>query len=382
MATGQFDVMNGQATFGIAIVQNYESSKLSGHARLTYLKKIMNQLQASLVMTPIDDRFVAFDPEESTELAFSRMKERNIDYAPLLKGDAFIGYVHRKNLANAKGKTCRHVAKEAATNNRISPKISLDDVLGRLVDEPFLFVVKNERLEGIITRADMNRRAFRTLFYVVLSELEDLLVNLIQILLPCERSLYLLGEDRAKDILYNYWKAKARNMEISIEQYLSFSDILNIIIKSKNLKVWALLRCTSRKCVEKLNSLVNLRNKVMHSTRLLVDREDCIEGISQQYGKIWELIESLLGDGDVNGDEIVSVTFDKKKWDFRFVLRSGAVIRTPLNDIEGKELEQIGVEKLRRFFVSEAKTKKMNKTTLKYLRDTLVFNKLFKRLAT
>ncbi len=381
MATGQFDVMNGQATFGIAVVQNYESSKLSGHARLTYLRKIMNQLQASLVMTPIDDRFVAFDPEESTELAFSRMKERNIDYAPLLKGNVFIGYVYRKDLANAKGKTCRHVAIEAA-NNRISPKISLDDVLGRLVDEPFLFVVKNERLEGIITRADLNRRAFRTLFYVVLSELEDLLVNVIQILLPCERSLHLLGEERVKDILYNYWKAKAHNMEISIEQYLSFSDILNIIIKSKNLKVWALLRCTSRKCVEKLNSLVDLRNKVMHSTRLLADREDCIEGISQQYGKIWELIESLLGDGDVNGDEIVSVTFDKKKWDFRFVLRSGAVIRTPLNDIEGKELEQIGVEKLRRFLVSEAKTKKMSKTTLKYLRDTLVFNKLFKRLAT
>jgi len=108
------------------------------------------------------------------------------------------------------------------------PTTNLDDVLQRLTAGSFLFVVKNARLEGIITRADVNRRPFRTLFYVILSELESLLVKLIQSRLPCEKHLHLLSKERAKNVLYCCWKAKAGNVEISIEQYLSFSDIFHI----------------------------------------------------------------------------------------------------------------------------------------------------------
>ena len=342
-------------------------------ARLAHLRKMINLLQVHLIMTPVDDRFIAFDPEENSELAFSKMDSRNIDYAPLLRDGAFSGYVDIKDLAGVRGKTCRELAKEVTVKNKISPKARLGDVLKRLVDEPFLFVIKDKRLRGIITRADVNKHAFRTLFYIILSELESLLVDLIRIRLPCEKHLHLLSEERAKDVLYNYWRAKAGNVEISIEQYLSFSDIVNIILKSKDMEVWRVLGCTSKKQVKELSSLVDLRNRVMHSTRSLLDEENSIVRISRQYTKIWELIERLLENRDAIEDDIASVTFDRKNQDFRFVLKSGVVIRTPLSDIKGKELVHIGIEKLRKFLTSKDKTKKIDKTTLRHLKETIVW---------
>lgn len=262
--------------------------------RPTYLRKTIHLLQASLAMTPMDDKFIAFGLEEKTELAFSEMGSKNIDHAPLLMNGAFNGlYVNRKDLTNVKGKTCIELAKKVNEKNKIPPNTNLADVLERLTDISFLFVVKNKHLEGIITRSDVNSRPFRTLFYIVLSELESLLVKLIQKRLPCEKHLHLLSKERAKDVLYYYWKAKAANAEISIEQHLSFSDIFHLILKSKDKIIWRLLGCTNRKQVAELKSLVKLRNRVMHSAQSLYDKENPIRNTSQQYKKIWELIEKL-----------------------------------------------------------------------------------------
>lgn len=348
-------------------------------ARLAYLRKMIILLQSHLVFTRVDDRnFVSFGPNEDCQLAYSKMDSSHIDYAPILKNSVPHGYVSRKDLANVRGKTCGEVAKEVTEKNIISPDLSLENTLKRLVDETFLFVVENRRLRGVITRADLNKRAFRTLFYIVLSELESLLLSLIRVMHPSEKYLHLLSENRAKDVLYNYWKAKAGNVEISVEQYLSFSDIVNIILKSKDMGFWPLLGYASKKEVENLGSLVDLRNNVMHSTRSLIDKEDSILCIEQQYTKIWELIENLLENEDLNEDDILAATFDEKNQDFRFILKSGAVIRTPLNDPKGKELEELGIGKLRKFLTSRTGGKKMDKTTLRRLKQTIVFKELFK----
>ena len=351
-------------------------------ARLAYLRKMIALLQSHLVLTRVNDRnFVSFGPNEDCQLAYSKMDPKNIDYAPILENSVPHGYITRKDLVNVRGKTCGEVAKEVTEKNRISSDFSLENTFERLVDERFLFVVENRRLIGIITRADLSKRAFRTLFYIVLSELESLLSSLIRIMYPCEKCLHLLSENRIKDVLYNYWKAKAGNVEISVEQYLSFSDIINIILKSKDMGVWPLLGCASTKEVEDLSSLVGLRNSVMHSTRPLLDKEASILRITQQYTKIWELIKNLLENEELSEDDILVATFDEKHQDFRFILKSGAVIRTPLDDPKGKELEELGIEKLHEFLASRNRTKKIDKTTMRRLKQTIVFKELFKRYA-
>jgi predicted transcriptional regulator len=262
-----------------AIIQDDYALEAGWHARLVYLRKMTNLLQAYLVMTPMDSRLISFKPNDNCQMAFSKMDRSNIDYAPVLKNGVLVGYIKRNDLANGKRKICKQLVRLATAKNKVSPESSLETVLKQLTNEPFLFVMENNYLRGIITRADVNKRAFRTLFYILLSEPESLLVNLIRNRLSCDRNLQLLSEDRAKDVLYNFWRAKAANVETYIEQYLSFSDIINIISKSNDTTSWLWLGFKSKEELKSMVSLIDLRNCVMHSTRSLLDREDFIASI-------------------------------------------------------------------------------------------------------
>lgn len=350
--------------------------------RLSYLREITDLLQAYLIMTP-RNRVISFSPNIDVQLAFSKMSRQsaNIDYAPIVEEGEVTGYVNRKDLVCIEGKTLGELARNIAPQSRISLWLCLESVLKLLVDEPLLFVTDNGLVIGIITRADVNKRAFGTFFYIVLSELESQLVNLIQTMLPCERHLQLLSEERAKDVLYNYWKAKTENAEISMEQYLSFSDIINIILKSKDMVIWSVLGRTSKKQVKNLTSLIDLRNRVMHSTRSLLTRDHSISHILEQYEHIWELLKNLREFETLDAKDIVSVTYDRKNREFRFVLKSGAVIRTPLDDINGKELETVGIDKITKFLESSNGRKKIDKTTMEHLRSTIVYDKLLRQHA-
>jgi predicted transcriptional regulator len=359
-----------------AIIQDGYALEARWHAKLTYLERMTNLLQAYLVMTSADCGLVSFKPNDDCQMAFSKMDSSNIDYAPVLKNGVLVGYVKRCDLVNSKGKICKRIVRQVTAKNRVSLESSLETVLKQLTKEPFLFVMENNHLRGIITRADVNKRAFRTLFYILLSELESLLVNLIRNRLPCDKNLQLLSEDRAKDVLYNFWKAKAANVETYIEQYLSFSDILNVVLKSNDTTSWLWLGFKSKDELKTMVSLIDFRNCVMHSTRSLLDREDPIASIDRCYTQLWELIENLLETESLDENALLSVDFSRKGQDFRFILKSGAIVRTSLSDLEGKELEELGIEKLRKFLTSSNLRKRSNKKAIRQLEKAMVFVKL------
>lgn len=346
---------------------------------LPYLRKMTGLLRAELVLTP-KMNVISFHPTEDSESAFSKMAFANVDYAPVLSGSKIVGCLWKKDQSCSLGKTCGELARRVVRSNRIPSGLCLDVVFKRLVDEPFLFVMENRCLKGIITRADINKRAFRTLLFMILSELESWLVNLIHYRISCETNLHLLSEDRAKEVLYNFWMAKAGNMEIALEQYLSFSDIVNIIMKSNDNSCWQLMGYGSKKQVERLGSLIELRNKVAHSTRNLTEREDSILDIFQEYTKIWELLENLEENSVLDDKDILTVNFIEKTKDFQFVLKSGAVVRTTLDDPNGKELKEIGQERLKKFLTSSIKNKKADKKTVDLLKRTTAMRILIEKL--
>ncbi len=282
----------------MAIKQERQSKQ---QVRLRCLKEMVNLLEAHLVATPIDEEFVSFDPKEDSQSALARMNSpRTIDYAPILKNHTLVGYVYRNDLVGVIGKTCDKLSKPVPAKNQIPPNSSLEDVLRSLCQEQFLFVVEDGQLKGIITRADVIKRAFRTLFYIVLSELESQLVNLISGRFPREKLLRFLRASSVKNVLYREWKAKDENLEMSIEHYLSFPDIVDVILKSKDTTVWRELGHTHKKQVARLRRLVPLRNRVMHSTRQLIERKNSIPQIGQQYQQIWQLLGNLRENPDTS----------------------------------------------------------------------------------
>ena len=80
---------------------------------------------------------------------------------------------------------------------------------------------------------------------------------------------------------------------------------------------------------------------------------------------------------DLDKHDILSVTFNSKTRDFRFVLRSGAVIRAPLSDEKGKEMKDLGIDRVREFIDSQRGRRGTNKETMEQLMKTTVYAEIF-----
>lgn len=261
--------------------------------RTHFLKNLADILKVNLIMTTVDDKFVLFRPHDVCQTALQKMGEI-IDYAPILENDQLIGYVKREKLVSFPGKLCKDVMDNLDSDDYVSPDTTIESVLDLLSNKPFLLVTEGKRLLGIITRADLNKRAVCVLLYAALCELESCLIDLIKSNFP--KSEYLkeiLNIDRTKEILYHYWIAKMGNTEVSIEEHLCMGDVVNIIQKSKNRNILEALGYQSRKQSEELSSFVDLRNRVMHPERTLLRDENPVSDIRQQYRKIIELVEKL-----------------------------------------------------------------------------------------
>lgn len=258
-----------------------------------FLKNITGVLKVNLIMTAVDEKFVLFHPHDDCRTAFQKMGER-IDYAPIVEDGRLLGYVNREKLASFPEKLCKDVMENLDVNDCVPPDTTIEKVLDLLSDKSFLLVTKEKSLLGIITRADLNKRAVCILFYAALCELESHLVDLIKPYFP--KSEYLkeiLSEDRAKEILYDYWIAKMGNTEVSVEEHLCLGDVVNIIQKSKNRNLLESLGYHSRGQSEELSSFVDLRNRVMHPERNLLSDENFVSDIRQKYRRILDLIEKL-----------------------------------------------------------------------------------------
>ena len=149
-----------------------------------------------------------------------------------------------------------------------------------------------KELTGIVTVADLNKRPLRILFYVLISELESLLLEKIRKEFEDYKFLNCLSEERQKKVKCLYEESRKEKIDISLEQYLLTSDILTIICKTKNHRNQ--LGCSSKKQAEKqLGSLVDLRNDVMHPCRPLINDKSEVEKLKEKYDTILNHIQRL-----------------------------------------------------------------------------------------
>ena len=149
-----------------------------------------------------------------------------------------------------------------------------------------------KELTGIVTVADLNNRPLRILFYVLMSELESLLLEKIRKEFEDYKFLNCLSEERQKKVKCLYEESRKEKIDISVEQYLLTSYILTIICKTKNHRNQ--LGCSSKKQAEKqLGSLVDLRNDVMHPHRPLINDKSEVEKLKEKYDTILNHIQRL-----------------------------------------------------------------------------------------
>ena len=163
----------------------------------------------------------------------------------------------------------------------------------RLTEVPFLFFEdygmcydQNQNNDLIITAADLNKRAAKEMMYSVLADLENRFAELIEQEYPDSQSLFAEVSPTA---IGRWVKAGVGDVQMHLTEYMTLSEMIRIIAKSDKLR--SQIGFESRNQFDKqMSGVVNLRNRVMHTSRTIIEAETDIEKLKNRLERAEELL--------------------------------------------------------------------------------------------
>lgn len=169
----------------------------------------------------------------------------------------------------------------------IDPDLHLLDVMEKLINHPFLLVDHNDSYE-IIHLSNMNKRQVKDFLYPLLSELAHQLSQQIEDYYDDSEDLF--GPVR-EHTLGTWVKAKQNDVELHIAEFLTLGSMISIIKGHDPLM---------NKCgfddndeVDDLGGVKDLRDKVMHGNRTLVNDQKTLEKHINRIGRAQKIVQRL-----------------------------------------------------------------------------------------
>lgn len=152
------------------------------------------------------------------------------------------------------------------------------------------YETKYENAYGIITLADVNKRGVKEMIYPIIAELANRLSIIIKTEHPNSESIF---KHVSPETIGRWKKDRMKGLELHITEYLNLIEMKEVL-KASDEEVIKKCGFSSKTQVDKQLSSVNeLRKKVMHANRTLVqDRED-LHKLIERLEKSEEIIENL-----------------------------------------------------------------------------------------
>jgi hypothetical protein len=178
-----------------------------------------------------------------------------------------IGYFEKD--ANSRGVELRDITPQVI----ISSNANLKDVISKLQDKHFLFVIDKTEINKIITKADVGKQPFRIFLFGIISTFEIVISELIR---------KNLGEEEIKKKLFpsalkkaeNIYKDKMEeNVDTDFVDCLQLVDKKEIILKTKEL-ISALKIESKSKFNRNFVSLSHYRNNLAHGSAFVKSQDD------------------------------------------------------------------------------------------------------------
>lgn len=187
------------------------------------------------------------------------------------------GYIQLSDLKNG---TCGQYKKDFNISDVISNSTSLIDALTLLRGQERIFVLVRNSIEGIITRADLQKPPVRLLIFGLITLIEMHLSDLIRKYYPGESWRKRLSPKRMKVIEDIRKQRKKRNEELDDIDCLQFCDKRTLALDEK--QIIKILDFKSKKQGNKvLRSIEKIRDKLFHAQDIVI-------------GTTWEEIISLI----------------------------------------------------------------------------------------
>ena len=197
------------------------------------------------------------------------MEEKDYDVFGVITGGSIYGYVERSELKQG---SCKQYEKTFHPSELVSANAPLIDVFLILRDVPRVFVLYGNAVEGIITRADLQRGPVRLMLYALTALLEVHLQRLIYIFHGDGSWEKVARPERTSKAKKRYRVLSLRNESIDLVSCLQFIDKANVLIFSRKMdKVRKRLGLAGRKSSETFfDRAKHLRDNLAHSHDLTI----------------------------------------------------------------------------------------------------------------
>ncbi|HEW79183.1 MAG TPA: hypothetical protein ENH34_04360 [Phycisphaerales bacterium] len=218
------------------------------------LRKIFER---SVTVKEIAEPFASFDIDHPADKVQRFMNEKDYDIVGVMENAVIVGYINRTEIDGKNLKDCCVPFEQENTLPETTPLIDVFKVLG---NSPRVFVTFLGRVDGIITRGDLQKIPVRIYLFGLISLIEMQLLRIIKEYRPDDWWKHLISRERLIDAEKIHFDRKQRNADIGLLECLQFADKRDIVLKSDLIEFKS-----KNSCKKLLKDLEKLRNEVAHA---------------------------------------------------------------------------------------------------------------------
>jgi len=244
----------------------------------------------SLFIDNITTKYI-FEPIYSCKLTDNSkyvrevLEKRHFDVVGVTDNNKkIIGYAKRTDLNNGFVKQFTH---EIKLNQIISDSTPIPKLLNIFSENSFVFVLENNLVNGIVTRADINKSIVRIYLFGIISLFEMHLTFWINYYYKDNSWTTLLKKERLAKANGIYELRKGKNEDLSLLECIQLCDKKVILKSTPNfLNIFDLSREQTERFLEDIEKI---RNELAHSQNSIISNLDW-----KDFVKAISFIESFL----------------------------------------------------------------------------------------
>jgi hypothetical protein len=231
--------------------------------------------------------------EQDSSAVLKQMEETGFDILPV--DHAVTSYWVRPELLSSSGQEPMLQTLTAA--DLVASGTSIPELLRLMVGygRRFYFLLRGAEVTGLITYADLNKRAARAALYTLVSELEETLIRVFEQAHPDEADWReWLQPDSYRELTRLRNRAKKRAVELSAVRYATLGELIRLLQSSRKISP-VLERLLGPGWAASLDQLrARARNAVAHPGNLLVQSADDVATICSTYEFAETAVEKLV----------------------------------------------------------------------------------------
>lgn len=203
-----------------------------------------------------------YDAGEDAAAVRLKMQGRHFDVAGLRENGSVTGYVRRDDLGKGR---CRAFRRTFGPGEVVASTTPLLKCLPLLAARPWVFVLEHTEVNGLATRADLQKPPVRMLLFGLVSLLEGGLAEMVRVCYRPEVLEAMHGLDEARRL---FKSRLGRNEDTDLADCLSLTDKHELLLQVAGLADHFFLGPV-REAGRYFKSVEDLRNRLAHARDLV-----------------------------------------------------------------------------------------------------------------